>query len=390
MVAAAARGFAQSSALASRHFLARAFFPLVRARITHGCVQRLRAHRPHAAAHGVDDDRAAAGPAGRAAGSDGTWAAGLRGTRVCRAVLELASRRANRTHADASGLRIAADGYRDVRLAHPALYELALRSPAWHQVEHACFFVTSLIFWWPVVQPWPSKAQWPRWAMVPYLLIADLQNTALSAILVFSDRVLYPSYSAVPRLFGFSALEDQIAAGAIMWVVGSLAFIVPAIVIAVQCLSRKPSRESITPVRRRETTSLDALPQAVPFLSRFLPARWRGERIEAISFVVLFAVTCLCFAGLLTAGSNDDDNQALRFKGASGPFTVAVFASCRRSHRWFLALQRAGPGPEYSQRSCSIRRSISRHIRLATRMVHLRPRTPAMRIPRTSCCKPRT
>ncbi len=207
----------------------------------------------------------------------------------------------------------------------PVLYELALRSPAWHQVEHACFFVTSLVFWWPVVQPWPSKAQWPRWAMVPYLLIADLQNTALSAILVFSDRVLYPSYSAVPRLFGFSALEDQVAAGSIMWVVGSLAFIVPAIVIAVQCLSRKPSREPTTPVRRRETTSLDLLPQAVPFLPRILPARWRGERTEAVSFVVLFSVTCLCFAGLLTTGSSDDDNQALRFKGVSGPFTVAVF-----------------------------------------------------------------
>ena len=154
----------------------------------------------------------------------------------------------------------------------PALYELALRSPAWHQVEHACFFVTSLIFWWPVVQPWPSKAQWPRWAMVPYLLIADLQNTALSAILVFSDRVLYPSYSAVPRLFGFSALEDQVAAGSIMWVVGSLAFIVPAIVIAVQCLSRKPSREPTTPVRRRETTSLDPLPTSCP-VSPSLSAR---------------------------------------------------------------------------------------------------------------------
>ena len=209
----------------------------------------------------------------------------------------------------------------------PALYELALRSPAWHQVEHACFFVTSLIFWWPVVQPWPSKAQWPRWAMVPYLLIADLQNTVLSAILVFSDRVLYPSYSATPRLFGFSALEDQIAAGAIMWVVGSLAFVVPAMVIAVQCLSRKPSQESTTPVRRRETTSLDALPQAVPVLSRFLPARWTGERIEAVSFAVLFTVTCLCFAGLLTAGSSDDDSQAVRFEGASGPFSVAVFAA---------------------------------------------------------------
>ena len=211
----------------------------------------------------------------------------------------------------------------------PAPYELALRSPAWHQVEHACFFLTSLIFWWPVVQPWPSKGQWPRWAMVPYLLIADLQNTALSAVLVFSDRVLYPSYSATPRLFGFTALEDQVAAGAIMWVVGSLAFVVPAIVIAVECLSRKPAREAMTPVRRREAPALDVLPpipKQIPLLSRLLKTRWRGEGMEAASFVVFFAVAGLCFAGLLNAGSDDDDNQALRFKDTSGPFAVAVLA----------------------------------------------------------------
>ena len=80
----------------------------------------------------------------------------------------------------------------------PKLYELALGSSSWHEVEHACFFLTSIIFWWPVVQPWPSRAQWPRWAMVPYLFVGDLQNTILSAILVFSDRVLYPSYAVMP------------------------------------------------------------------------------------------------------------------------------------------------------------------------------------------------
>jgi cytochrome c oxidase assembly factor CtaG len=59
----------------------------------------------------------------------------------------------------------------------PALYELALRSSAWHAIEHACFLTTGLLFWWPVIQPWPSRPLWPRWAMVPYLLLADVQNT---------------------------------------------------------------------------------------------------------------------------------------------------------------------------------------------------------------------
>ena len=209
----------------------------------------------------------------------------------------------------------------------PALYELALRSAAWHQVEHACFFLTSLIFWWPVVQPWPSKLQWPRWAMVPYLLIADLQNTVLSAILVFSDRVLYPSYSTAPRLFGFSALEDQAAAGAIMWVMGSLAFIVPAVVIAVQCLSSKAAQPLPVPPRRHDPSLDDGvLPGKVPFATRFLRARWSGKAAEAMTFAILFAMAGLTFAGLLAAGSGDDDSQVLRLQDSSGTFAVAIFA----------------------------------------------------------------
>jgi len=134
----------------------------------------------------------------------------------------------------------------------PSLYELALRSEGWHEVEHASFLFGSLMFWWPVVLPRPAQGQWPRWAMVPYLLVADLQNTALSAILAFSDRVLYPTYMEAPRVFGLSALEDQVAAGAFMWVAGSVAFILPAVGIAVQSLSatrmwRPPSGGPVRP-----------------------------------------------------------------------------------------------------------------------------------------------
>src|ERR1700722_14519511 len=98
----------------------------------------------------------------------------------------------------------------------PQAYELALRSPGWHEVEHACFLGTSLLFWFPVIQPWPSMSRWARWAMLPYLVGADLVNTALAAFLTFVGRVIYPSYAAGPRVFGLSALSDQVAAGAFM------------------------------------------------------------------------------------------------------------------------------------------------------------------------------
>ena len=118
----------------------------------------------------------------------------------------------------------------------PAAFELALHSEAWHNIEHLCFFLTSLAFWWAVIQPWPSKAVWSRWAIIPYLVTADIVNTGLSAFLAFCGRVLYPTYAQAPRTFSLSPLNDQIAAGAGMWVFGSLIFLLAAIVIMFQLL----------------------------------------------------------------------------------------------------------------------------------------------------------
>ena len=124
----------------------------------------------------------------------------------------------------------------------PHFYELGLGSDGWHQVEHFCFLATALMFWWHVIQPWPGRPHWPRWAMIPYLLLADLQNTALAAFLTFYDRVLYPTYEKAPRIVSLGPLEDQAGAGVIMWVPGSLAFLLPAAVIAVQLLAPKNLR----------------------------------------------------------------------------------------------------------------------------------------------------
>jgi putative membrane protein len=119
----------------------------------------------------------------------------------------------------------------------PAAFELTFRSENIHQLEHACFFFTSIAFWWVVIAPWPARRVWPRWAMIPYLLSADILNTVLSATLVFSGRVLYPSYLHAERVSSLSPLQDQIAAGAEMWVLNSVVFLLPAVVLTVKMLS---------------------------------------------------------------------------------------------------------------------------------------------------------
>src|SRR2546429_1284410 len=57
-----------------------------------------------------------------------------------------------------------------------------------------CALPICLLFWWPVVQPWPGVARWPRWSMLLYLFLATLPCDVLSGLLVFSDRVAYPMY----------------------------------------------------------------------------------------------------------------------------------------------------------------------------------------------------
>jgi putative membrane protein len=125
----------------------------------------------------------------------------------------------------------------------PALFALGVRSAIGHTVEQAMFFGTGLLFWWPVIQPWPSASTGPRWSLLLYLFLATLPCDILSGFLVFSDRVAYPVYFSTPRLFGFSVLEDQQCAAALMWTCVTLVYLVPAVIISSRLLAPRTSHE---------------------------------------------------------------------------------------------------------------------------------------------------
>lgn len=187
----------------------------------------------------------------------------------------------------------------------PSVYDLALRSSGWHYLQHICFLGAALLFWYPVVRPYPARPRWSLWLLLPYLILADVQNTVLSALLTFSDRVLYPHYTQVPRLMGLSALDDQSAAGVLMWVPGSLVFLVPLFWIGIGILSgpsevrvirAKPKRGRIAlPLVGPQRTpvagaSFDLL--RLPLLGSFL--RWRHARaVSQILPLILAGVVIL-------------------------------------------------------------------------------------------------
>jgi cytochrome c oxidase assembly factor CtaG len=219
----------------------------------------------------------------------------------------------------------------------PGAFDLALRSPGWHKVEHACFFGSAVLFWWPVIRPFPSRPHWPLWAIPIYLFAADMVNTALCAILSFTEHVLYPVYANVPRLFGMSALSDQASAGVIMWVPGSMAFLIPATVLAIQYLSsgqklvhpvrnafgigvppsggpgkacpsdRQPAELQTAVVLKRASLRIrqpgfDLL--AVPFVGGFLRARWGRRLMQTVLLLIAIAVMADGFFGPQTSSSN--------------------------------------------------------------------------------------
>jgi putative membrane protein len=123
----------------------------------------------------------------------------------------------------------------------PSAYDFALEHEKWHAVEHLCFLVSSLLFWWCVIRPWPAPRRRSRWGILIFLVSADLVNTILSAFLAFCGRPVYSYYLARPNPMGLSALDDQILGAVIMWVFGSLAFLIPAVYIAFREMSSQAS-----------------------------------------------------------------------------------------------------------------------------------------------------
>jgi ferredoxin len=138
------------------------------------------------------------------------------------------------------------------------------------------------------------RNRWPEWVAIPYLLFADILNTAISAFFVFSGRLLYPTYGRI-HAGGMSPQDDQILAGAVMWVPGSIVYLLPAIVFAMRLLSgARPERKGVKRVHSAERRS--------PARHSRLPLIRRGAQIAML--VVALAVMADGFFGPQVAPLN--------------------------------------------------------------------------------------
>jgi cytochrome c oxidase assembly factor CtaG len=125
----------------------------------------------------------------------------------------------------------------------PVAYDWALDNRLAHYFEHITFFVTAILFWWPVIgaPPLPSPLSYPM--RFGYAFLAWLPNSLLGAGISLSRGPLYPFYVDSARVTGHDASFDQQLAGLIMWIPGDVLFVSILLLLFVAYMQHEQAME---------------------------------------------------------------------------------------------------------------------------------------------------
>lgn len=178
----------------------------------------------------------------------------------------------------------------------PFAYQAALRSKDWHDFEHLSFLCAALLFWFPIIGPWPGRPA-SGGVRIVYLALAMVFNTIFSAVFAFSNRLFYPAYAEMPAIWGITPLADQNAAGAFLWIAGSLSMGIAVVTVLFAWLEPATPRpvevarnaEGARPRRRRPGE-----PNLLEW--PFLGATLRSLRVRRAAQITLFVIAAVIVA----------------------------------------------------------------------------------------------
>jgi putative membrane protein len=108
----------------------------------------------------------------------------------------------------------------------PALFTAAVERSLVHDLQHASFLGTAILFWWSVIGGRGAKR--PEGTSILLLFTTMLHTGALGALLAFSRTPWYAPYAGYGSL---TALEDQQLGGLVMWLPGGIVYIVAALAL---------------------------------------------------------------------------------------------------------------------------------------------------------------
>ena len=126
----------------------------------------------------------------------------------------------------------------------PWLFELTLRSEAWHIAQHLSFIGSALLFWWAMANNRSGRAGALIAALC--LFITSIIGGGLGALMAFSASPWYQGYAELGLTpFGLTPEEDQQLAGLIMWVPGGLYHLVAALWFLLRGLGDEESDHAV-------------------------------------------------------------------------------------------------------------------------------------------------
>jgi putative membrane protein len=125
----------------------------------------------------------------------------------------------------------------------PWLFTKAIENDSVHAAQHATFFLTALLFWWPLVNGAPSMGY--GGALV-YIFTTAVHTSILGALLTFARTPWYAPYATTARLWNLTPLEDQQLGGLIMWIPAGTLLLAAFLILLVKWMKHSQDRWQYT------------------------------------------------------------------------------------------------------------------------------------------------
>jgi len=129
----------------------------------------------------------------------------------------------------------------------PAAFDATLASGTVHALEHSAFFLTSVLLFKQVIPSPPLRMRLSEVRRLLYVVAAMTVSWVLAVVLALAPEPLYHHYALLdPRPWGISALADQQLAAGVMWVPGSVTFVIIIFVYIHRWLAPRSSAANAT------------------------------------------------------------------------------------------------------------------------------------------------
>jgi putative membrane protein len=127
------------------------------------------------------------------------------------------------------------------------MYNLTLRNEVAHDIEHLSFFLVSMLSWWRTTAAAPRvQGQTTMIARIILILALIPPNMFTGVVIAFAENPIYTYYLDVPRLWNISVMTDQRIGGVLMWIPGSMMYLIAGLILVAQLLGQEERKPPLT------------------------------------------------------------------------------------------------------------------------------------------------